>query len=83
MVTRKDVIMGKSEKWEGMTGVKGRIGNKKWKKTRLGSHIRSTQGQWRGERRVWKHDERHLHLFKEYDKKNSDNIIMMGDFNCK
>ena len=62
MLRRKDVMMGKVEKTEGMTGVEGRVGHEKWNKKRLGSHIRSTQDQCLGGgggRRVWKHDETH------------------------
>ena len=66
VLTRRDVIIGKVEKGEDMAlflssfCVIDRVGNEKWKKKRLGSHISSTQDQCLGERRVWRHNERHM-----------------------
>ena len=56
--------MGKVEKGEGMTEMlKIELVMKN------GRQGRSTQDQCLGERRVWKHGETHMQLFKEYDRK--------------
>ena len=53
VLTREDVIMEKVEKKRRYDrGVEVRVGNEKWKKKRLGSHINSTQDQGLEERRV-------------------------------
>ena len=68
-VNKEGCDNGESEHRRYGRGVEGRVGNEKWKKKILGTHIHSIQDQCLGERRVRRHGERHMQMFKKYDRK--------------
>ena len=70
VLTRKDMIIVKVEKGEGMAEVlKVELIMKNGRKRDLVVVYVPLKTNALGERRVWKHFETHMQMFKEYDRK--------------